>query len=215
MDNGSYDEHQAYCEGLCPEEPEYLNALKRASYQKLMHPRMNSGILQGRFLSMISHMTKPNRVLEVGTYSGYAALCLAEGLSENGKVISLEINDELAPFHEKHLFTSELGKKIEVIYGPALASLPNISESFELIYLDADKENYAKYYPLLKLKLRTDGILLIDNMLWEGKVLLPLQEGDIQTRAILELSRMIQEDQDMELVLLPLRDGLMMVRKKS
>ena len=214
MDNGSFDEHQTYCEGQCPEEPEHLNALKRASYQKLMHPRMNSGILQGRFLSMVSHIIKPKRVLEVGTYSGYAALCLAEGLQKDGKVISLEVNDELAPFHEKHLFTSELGKKIEVIYGPALETLPDIVESFDLIYLDADKENYATYYPLIKPKLQIGGILLIDNMLWEGKVLLPFQEGDVQTAAILELSKIIQEDKDMEQVLLPLRDGLMMVRKK-
>ena len=213
MDHGSYDEHQAYCEAHCIDEPEHLVNLRRASYQKLMRPRMNSGLLQGRFLSMISYLFKPERILEIGTFSGYAALCLAEGLSSEGKLISIEVNDELAAFHDRHLFTSPNAEKIKVIYGAALTEIPRLSEFFDLIYLDADKENYSVYYPLLKSKMKRGSVLLVDNMLWEGKVLQEQEAGDVQTESILALTKMIKEDPEMEQVLVPMRDGLMMVRK--
>jgi len=215
MDNGSYDELQAYCEANCGSEPSYLYELRRATHQKLIHPRMNSGLLQGRVLSMISHLLKPSMILELGTYSGYSALCMAEGMKEGGELISLEKNDELEPFHKEHLFNKMNGKVIRVIYGEALNSLENIQGPFDLIYLDADKENYHRYYPLLKERLTKGGLLLIDNMLWEGKVLFPLAEGDVQSASIFALTETIKSDTDMEPVLFPLRDGLMMVRKRT
>jgi predicted O-methyltransferase YrrM len=214
MDHGTYDEHQDYSEHQCSPEPDYLIALRRATHQKLIHPRMNSGWLQGRFLSMVSKLAKPSRILELGTYSGYSALCLAEGLKEGGELISLEKNDELEPFHQRHLHCSELGKRIQVEYGEAKDLLPDLKRPFDLIFLDADKENYSNYYPSLKRLLSTGGLLLIDNMLWEGKVLFPLTEGDTQTEAIIGLTNIIKEDDEMEQLLLPLRDGLMMVRKR-
>ncbi|MDA0973739.1 MAG: class I SAM-dependent methyltransferase [Bacteroidetes bacterium] len=214
MDHGTYDEHQDYSERQCSPEPDYLIALRRATHQKLIHPRMNSGWLQGRFLSMISKLVKPDRILELGTYSGYSALCLAEGLREGGEFISLEKNDELEPFHQRHLHVSDPGKRIQVIYGLAMDILPELKGSFDLIYLDADKENYLTYYPNLKTLLASGGLLLIDNMLWEGKVLSPVSEGDTQTEAIVGLTNIIKEDDEMEHVLLPLRDGLMLVRKR-
>ena len=211
MDHGSYDEHQAYCEEVSIEEPELLSQLRRATYLKCIHPRMVSGPYLGRILSMFSTLIRPTRILEIGTYSGYSALCLAEGLKADGELITIEKNDELESIQKRFFDQSSSKGQIKPLFGNAIEILPEIQAPFQLIFLDADKENYQQYLPLLLRLSEKDTVILIDNMLWEGKVIFP-KFNDVRTESIKELTRSIRENPILEQVLFPVRDGLMIVK---
>lgn len=196
------------------DEPEFLQQLSRETYQKIMQPRMLSGHYQGRVLSMISKLVNPKNILEIGTYTGYSALCLAEGLQEDGELHTIDINEELADFQRKYFDASNYGKQIHQYVGDALAIIPSFDVTFDLVFIDADKENYTNYFHLIIDKLKTGGIILSDNVLWSGKVIEPLDEKDISTKAILEYNQLLKTDERLETVMLPIRDGLTICRKK-
>ena len=206
-------EIQQYAELHTSAESDLLKTINRETYAHVLMPRMLSGQVQGRFLSMVSHMIKPDRILEIGTYTGYSALCFAEGLSEKGKIITIDINEELESRVRKSFGESTFKSKIDYRIGNALEIIPTLNESFDLVFIDADKINYSKYYDLVFEKLKVGGILLADNVLWSGKVLSP--DPDKDTRAIMEFNKKVQMDPRIENVLLTIRDGIMMVRKIS
>ena len=206
-------ELQQYAELHTSPENDLLRSINRDTYAHVLMPRMLSGHLQGRVLSMISHMIKPERVLEIGTYTGYSALCLAEGLQTAGKLITIDVNEELESKVRKSFSESPYQSLIDYRIGNALEIIPTLADSFDLIFLDADKINYSKYYDLVFDKLKVGGFLLADNVLWSGNVLAPDPGKD--TRAILEFNRKVQTDPRVENVLLTIRDGLMLVRKIS
>lgn len=177
-------------------------------------PRMLSGHVQGRFLSMVSHMIRPKRVLEIGTYTGYSALCLAEGIQQDGELITIDVNDELHWMHEKYFAFAPQGVKLNPVYGDARDKLETLEGEFDLIFIDADKASYAHYFDKLLPKLSKRGVMLLDNVLWSGKVTQTIAPSDVETRTLVELNKRISEDTRLEKVLLPLRDGMMMLRKK-
>ncbi len=195
------------------DEIDLLKQINRDTHAKVMMPRMLSGHLQGRVLSMISNMIKPKRVLEIGTYTGYSALCLAEGLHADGKLITIDINEELESRVRGYFSAASLSDKIEYIIGNAATIIPMLKDEFDLVFIDADKEQYSRYYDLVIEKVKSGGIILADNVLWSGKVL--DSKPDKDTRAILEFNNKIQADARVENVLLPIRDGIMMIRKLS
>ena len=196
-------------------EPELLAQLSRETFLKILQPRMLSGHYQGRLLSMISKLVKPERILEIGTYTGYSALCLAEGLRENGELHTIDINEELTGIQEKYFNLSPFKEKIHSHLGPATEIIPSISGKFDLVFLDADKPNYPAYLELIIDKIEPGGVLLTDNVLWSGKVVEKVVEDDVSTIALLEYNRRIAEDNRFETILLPVRDGLSITRKKS
>jgi predicted O-methyltransferase YrrM len=196
-------------------EPELLQQLTRETYQKILQPRMLSGHYQGRVLSMISKLIKPKNILEIGTYTGYSALCLAEGLRENGTIHTIDINEELVDFQRKYFNKSPFGKQIHQHLGNALEIIPRLDVLFDIVFIDADKENYAKYFELIIDKLNPGGIILSDNVLWSGKVLdTKFKKEDTSTPALIEYNTLLKEDNRVETVLLPIRDGLTISRKK-
>lgn len=195
-------------------EPELLQQLTRETYQKIMQPRMLSGHYQGRVLSMISKLVNPKYILEIGTYTGYSALCLAEGLQKGGELHTIDINEELADFQRKYFTASNYGEHIHQYVGDALEVIPKLDITFDLVFIDADKENYANYFHLIIDKLKTGGIILSDNVLWSGKVVESLKKDDISTKAIMEYNQLLKNDKRIETVLLPIRDGLTISRKK-
>lgn len=195
------------------EEPELLKRLSRETNAKIMFPRMLSGHLQGRLLSMISHMVRPERILEIGTYTGYSCICLSEGLEKDGIIHSIEINDELEEIIRRYTNEAGISEKVKLHFGNALEVIPDIKEEFDLIFIDADKENYCRYFDLVFPMLRTGGILIADNVLWSGKVLDKKENQDTDTKALVEFSNKVQNDERVQNVLLPIRDGLMIVRK--
>jgi len=199
-----------YSEGHTAIESELLKRINRETHVEVPKARMLSGQLQGRFLAMISHMIKPSAILEVGTYTGYSAICLAEGLSANGKLITLDNNEELEVRVRNYFREAGLEKVIDFRVGEALEILPTLTSSFDLVFIDADKENYCNYFDAVVDKVTVGGFILADNVLWSGKVLDPRPDKD--TRAILEFNRKIQSDDRVENVLLPVRDGLMLMR---
>jgi predicted O-methyltransferase YrrM len=208
------DELDDYVVKHSEDEPELLQQLTRETYQKIMQPRMLSGHYQGRVLSMISKLVNPKYVLEIGTYTGYSALCLAEGIQKDGELHTIDINEELADFQRKYFDASDYGKQIHQYIGDALEIIPNLDMTFDLVFIDADKENYVNYFRLVIDKLKTGGIILSDNVLWSGKVLEPLKKDDPSTKAILEYNQLLKTDKRIETVLLPIRDGLTVSRKK-
>ena len=195
------------------DESDLLKQINRDTHAKVMMPRMLSGHLQGRVLSMISNMIKPKRILEIGTYTGYSALCLAEGLQPDGKLITIDVNEELELRVRGYFDAAHLADKIEYLIGNAATIIPTLRGEFDLVFIDADKEQYCTYYDLVIEKIKPDGIILADNVLWSGKVL--DSKPDKDTRAILEFNDKIQADARVENVLLPIRDGIMMIRKLS
>lgn len=211
MDHGSYDEHQEYCEVSSSAEPSWLYELNRATHLRCIHPRMISGRLLGRTLSMISNLVRPDRILELGTFTGYSALCLAEGLSDYGVLTTIDKDDELIGIQEEFFAKSPYRDKIERRTGPALDILPGLEGPYQLIFIDADKENYMNYLPLVLNLCEIGSLILIDNMLWEGKVLDPAPE-DKQTQVIVKLTESIKNNPRLKQVLLPVRDGLMVAR---
>lgn len=207
------DDIQKYAQNCSSSEPDILAALNRETYTDFLFPRMLSGHLQGRFLSMISALVKPRRILEVGTFTGYSAICLAEGLDEDGLLHTIELNDENESKIVEYFKRSGFEKKIKLHFGDAMEVIPNLDTTFDLIFLDADKENYLNYYNLVFDKLRRGGIILADNTLWSGKVL-DLSEMDKETEGIREFNEAVTQDSRVENVLLTIRDGIMMIRKK-
>src|SRR5690554_1834457 len=204
----------AYCEEHTSPEDDLLRHISRETYAKVLMPRMLSGHLQGKTLELFSKMLNPKVILEIGTYTGYSAICMAKGLAPDGKLITLDINAELEDMVRGFFDQSGLANKIDYRIGNALDILPSLEESYDMVFIDADKENYIEYYSLVVDKINPGGIILADNVLWSGKVL--IQEGEKvhkDTQAILDFNRMVQEDPRVENVLFPIRDGIMIARK--
>lgn len=208
------DELETYIENHSENEPELLQQLNRETYQKILQPRMLSGHYQGRVLSMISKLVNPKYILEIGTYTGYSALCLAEGLQKDGELHTIDINEELVDFQRKYFEASDYGKQIHQYVGDALEIIPELEVTFDLIFIDADKENYVNYFHLVIDKLNTGGVILSDNVLWSGKVIEPLDDKDLTTKGIIKYNQLLNTDKRVETVILPIRDGLTMSRKK-
>ncbi|WP_434036846.1 O-methyltransferase [Formosa sp. 4Alg 33] len=196
------------------DEPKLLKQLTRETYQKILQPRMLSGHYQGRILSMISKLIRPTHILEIGTYTGYSALCLAEGLQQEGTLHTIDVNEELFDFQRKYFDASEYGTQIHQHLGSAIDIIPSLEPVFDLVFIDADKENYPNYFNLIVDKLRPGGVILSDNVLWSGKVIEPLNPKDLSTKAVLEYNTLLKEDSRIETVLLSVRDGLTISRKK-
>ena len=207
-----HPEMDRYLEDTASAEPEILKRLRKETFQKTTQPHMISGYLQGRLLSLISKMISPKNILEIGTFTGYAALCLAEGLQKDGKLTTLDVNEDLAYIPKKYFAESEFASQIEFRLENALDFLKNSSETFDLIFIDADKENYPEYLQLVKPRMKSGSVLMIDNVLWYGKVL--DEKGNKQTEQIKLVNKLVAEDADFENVILPLRDGIHLVRKK-
>lgn len=196
------------------DEPELLQQLTRETYQKILQPRMLSGHYQGRVLSMISKLVNPKNILEIGTYTGYSALCLAEGLQTSGELHTIDINEELVGFQRVYFDKSNYGHQIHQHLGNALEIIPKLNKTFDLVFIDADKENYSNYFNLIVEKLNKGGIILSDNVLWSGKVLeTTFKKEDTATPALIEYNRLLKVDKRVETVVLPIRDGLTISRK--
>jgi len=195
------------------EEPELLKQLTRETYQKILQPIMLSGPYQGRVLSMISKLIRPKYVLELGTFTGYSTLCLAEGLQPKGEIHTIDINEELIDFQRKYFKKSDYNKQIHQYLGKALDIIPTLDLSFDLVFIDADKPNYTNYFNAIIDQLNPGGIILSDNVLWHGKVIEPLDKKDYSTKAILKFNRVLKHDKRIETVMLPIRDGLTISRK--
>jgi predicted O-methyltransferase YrrM len=195
------------------EEGDLLSELNRDAHVNLLRPRMISGHLQGRILKMLVRMCKPQRILEIGTYTGYATLCLAEALPENGEIHTIEIDDEMEDFIQKQFNSSGLKNKIHLHFGDALEIIPRLEGTFDMVFIDADKRLYGEYYDLVFDKVIPGGIILADNTLWSGKVLETPHSGDKQTIGILNFNEKIKQDRRIEKVILPLRDGLTIIYK--
>jgi caffeoyl-CoA O-methyltransferase len=205
-------ELEDYIEQHSEKEPELLAALNKETYQKILLPRMLSGHFQGRVLSMLSHLIRPVNILEIGTYTGYSALCLCEGMQENGSLHTIDIKEELVDFQRKHFDKSPWGTQIVQHLGEAVAIIPTLDVKFDLVFIDADKENYLNYFELIVPKMNKGGIILSDNVLWSGKVLEPLHPNDLSTKVLLEYNQLLKTDPRVATVLLPIRDGLTVSR---
>ncbi len=208
------EEIEIYAEAHSEKENDLLRALNRETHANVLNPRMLSGQLQGRFLSMISHMIRPDRILEIGTYTGYSAICLCEGLNQGGKLTTIDVNEELETLTRKYFERAGLSDKIDYRIGEALKIIPQLNETFDLVFIDADKINYISYFKLCLHKIRKGGFIIADNVLWSGKVVdKELKKVDRDTQALLDFNKMIQDDQRVSNLLLPVRDGLMIIQK--
>ncbi len=197
------------------DEPELLQQLHRETYQKVLLPRMLSGHYQGRLLSMISKLVNPKNILEIGTYTGYSALCLAEGIQVSGELHTIDINEELFDFQRKYFDKSPYGKQIQQYLGNALDIIPQLDKTFDLVFIDADKKNYTNYFHAIIDKMNPGGIILSDNVLWSGKVLeTTFKKEDTSTPALIEYNKLLKEDARVETLILPIRDGITICRKK-
>lgn len=206
------DDLEEYIEQHSENEPELLARLNKETYQKILLPRMLSGHFQGRVLSMLSKLIRPLNILEIGTYTGYATLCLCEGMQENGIVHTIDIKEELVDFQRKYFDQSPWGTQIVQHLGEGVTIIPGLDTKFDLVFIDADKENYINYYNLIVPKMNKGGIILSDNVLWSGKVVQPLHHNDLSTKILLEYNKLLKEDPRSETVLLPIRDGLTVSR---
>ena len=195
-------------------EPELLQQLSRETWQKVLAPRMLSGHFQGRVLSMLSKLINPKNVLEIGTYTGYSALCLAEGIQPKGQLHTIDTNEELYDLQRRYFDKSGFGNQIIQYTGNAINIIPKIDKTFDLVFIDADKQNYPNYLEIILPKLKSGSVILSDNVLWTGKVIEELQKGDKDTEALLKYNKMINEHSQLETVLLPIRDGLTITRVK-
>ena len=206
-------EMDRYLENHASSEPEILKKLRRETFQKTTQPHMISGYQQGRLLTIISKMLNPKNVLEIGTFTGYATLCLTEGLSSDGKITTLDVNEDLAYLPRKYFSESKFSNQIDFQIQDAKEFLRNTDEVFDLVFIDADKENYAEYFRLIKPKTKSGSVVLFDNVLWYGKV---LEENPKQksTQVIKELNDLVANDEDFENLILPLRDGVNFLRRK-
>ena len=206
------DELDTYVTVHSQDEPELLAQLNKETHQKILQPRMLSGHFQGRVLSMLSKIIHPKTILEIGTYTGYATLCLAEGLAENGTIDTIDNEEELADFQRKYFDKSIWGKQITQHLGDGLDIIPTLTKKYDLVFIDADKENYINYFHLIVPMMNQGGIILSDNVLWSGKVLEELNPKDITTKILLDYNLLLKTDARVETVLLPIRDGLTVSR---
>ena len=203
-----------YAVGHSQQEPQLLKELSRETWQKVLNPRMLSGAFQGRVLSMISKLIQPKNTLEIGTYTGYSALCMAEGISKNGKITTIDRNEELESLQNKYFEKSGYRNQIVQVVGNALEIIPQLDEKFDLVFIDADKSNYVNYFHLIIDKMNSGGVILSDNVLWSGKVVESLNPKDLDTKVLLEYNELLNSDDRIETVLLPIRDGLTISRVK-
>ncbi len=201
-----------YIDKLTSSETELLYNLNRETNLKTTLPRMISGKVQGKFLEMVSLMIKPKRILEIGTFTGYSAICLAKGLREGGSLYTIESNIEMEDIIKKYFDESEKKDQLELIVGDAIQIIPDLDENFDLVFIDADKEEYLKYYKLIKSKIVKGGFILVDNVLWSGKVL-NNKTPDRETKALQEFNEYVAQDDEVEQVMLSIRDGLFLIRK--
>ena len=192
-------------------EPKILSKLNKETHQKILQPRMLSGHIQGRFLSLISKIKSPLHILEIGTYTGYGTICLAEGLATNGKIFTIDRNEELINIQNKYFEESGNRDKIVQLTGNAIDILMNLDENFDLIFIDADKENYIKYFEIVSKKLNPNGIIISDNVLWSGKVV-EESDNDQETDTLKKFNKLLSQDERFETIILPLRDGLSISR---
>ncbi|MCL2289417.1 MAG: O-methyltransferase [Bacteroidetes bacterium] len=204
---------ESYCEAHTSNESDLLYRLNRETHLKILRPRMLSGHLQGRFLAMISKMIKPVNILEIGTFTGYSALCLAEGLQPNGALHTIEIDEELEEIIIKYFNLSAYKDKLHLHIGNALKIIPTLNKTWDLVFMDAEKTEYLQYYEMVLSYVKKGGFILIDNVLWNGKVTEPVAENDVETKAITAFNDFVQNDSRVNNVLLPLRDGLMLIEK--
>jgi len=205
-------ELESYATQHSQDEPALLAALNRETHLKILQPRMLSGHFQGRVLSLLSKLVRPKTVLEIGTYTGYATLCLAEGLAENGIIHTIDIKEELQDFQRKYFDQSPWAWQIKQHLGSALDIIPQLDTTFDMVFIDADKENYINYFHMVVPLMNKGGIILSDNVLWSGKVLEPVKENDRSTKVLLEYNELLKNDPRVETVLLPIRDGLSVSR---
>ena len=201
-----------YVEQHSQQEPELLQKLQRETFQKILQPRMLSGHFQGRVLSMLAKLIRPKSILEIGTYTGYSALCLAEGMQTEGNLYTIDKNEELEDFQRKYFDLSPWGKQIHQYVGNALEIIQQIDVEFDLVFIDADKQNYSNYFDIILPKIKSGGVILSDNVLWSGKIVESVKKGDNDTKALLHYNKKINEDPRVETVLLPIRDGLTITR---
>lgn len=194
------------------DEPVLLQELNRETHQKILQPRMLSGHFQGRVLSLLSKLIRPKNILEIGTYTGYATLCLCEGLAQNGEIDTIDNNEELFDFQRKYFDRSPWKDQIHQHLGNALEIIPELHKTFDLVFIDADKENYINYFEMIVPLMNRGGIILSDNVLWSGKVLEPVKPNDKSTKILLEYNEILKNDPRVETVLLPIRDGLSVSR---
>jgi caffeoyl-CoA O-methyltransferase len=206
------EELEDYVAQHTEDEPELLAALNKETYQKIFQSRMLSGHLQGRVLSMLSKLVRPKKILEIGTFTGYATLCLAEGLTDDGTIDTIDNNEELYDFQKKYFDRSPWSGQIIQHLGNALDIIPTLDKNYDLVFIDADKANYPDYFEMIVPKMNKGGIILSDNVLWSGKVLEPVKQNDRSTQILIEYNKMLKEDPRVETVLLPLRDGLTVSR---
>lgn len=204
-----------YCENNTSPESEVLANLNRETHLKVVSPRMLSGHLQGRFLSFISKLQQPKLIVEIGTYTGYSALCLAEGLHPEGKLISIDVNEETSSFAKLFIAKTEYANQIELVLADAKEYVTTINEPIDLVFIDADKKNYLNYYHLIIDKIKPGGLIIADNVLWSGKITMPEKDMDRETLALHQFNQFVQQDSRVENILLPIRDGLMVVRKNK
>jgi predicted O-methyltransferase YrrM len=197
------------------EEPGVLKELNRETHARVLVPRMLSGHLQGRVLSMLSRMIRPKRILEIGTYTGYSAICLSEGLQEGGHLHTIDVNEELENMIRRFFKKAGVENRVTLHIGDAMQVIPKLDEKFDLVFIDADKENYGRYYDLVFDRVRPGGYIIADNVLWSGKVLDDASKMDKDTRAILAYNEKVHADKRVDHVLFPIRDGLMIARKKE
>jgi predicted O-methyltransferase YrrM len=193
-------------------EPQILQELTKETWQRVLNPRMLSGAFQGRILSMISKIINPKDILEIGTYTGYSAICIAEGISNEATIDTIDKNEELEDIQNRYFKKSGFRDQIKQHIGNALEIIPTLNKKFDLVFIDADKSNYCNYFNLVIGKMKKGGIILSDNVLWSGKVVEKLDKKDIDTKALLEYNRLLNSDPRVETVLLPIRDGLSISR---
>ena len=195
-------------------EPELLQQLNKETWQKVLNPRMLSGSYQGRLLSIISKLIHPKNILEIGTYTGYSALCLAEGMQKDGELITIDKNEELENFAKKYFNKSAYKNQIQQVVGNALDVIPTLTQKFDLVFIDADKSNYINYFNLIIDHMNPGGVILSDNVLWSGKILEDLKPNDEDTKTLIAYNKLLNTDTRVETVLLPIRDGLTITRVK-
>jgi caffeoyl-CoA O-methyltransferase len=206
------DELDNYVTDHSENEPDLLAQLNKETHQKILQPRMLSGHFQGRVLSMLSKIIHPTNILEIGTYTGYATLCLAEGLAENGTIDTIDNEEELVDFQRKYFDKSAWKNQIKQHLGEGLDIIPTLNKKYDLVFIDADKENYINYFHLIVPMMNKGGIILSDNVLWSGKVLEEVKQGDITTQILIEYNQLLKNDTRIETVLFPIRDGLTISR---
>jgi caffeoyl-CoA O-methyltransferase len=204
---------EEYIQAHTQPEAENLHNLNRDTNLKVLMPRMLSGHVQGRILASMSHMIQPEYVLEIGTYTGYSALCFAEGMTAGGRLITIDNNEELKTMHEEFIRSSDYADIIDIRYGKAMDIIPELDDGIDIVFIDADKENYSNYFDLVIDKVKTGGFILADNVLWSGKVIQEVKENDHDTKGIMAFNDKVHEDPRVENSLFPVRDGIMVLRK--